>query len=175
MPNRSLITVNSTKASLALVPLSHPLFSSTKPPFHLFHRTILRFVSDSTLSSALQSRSSVCSTHHPIRLFHKATIFFVDWVTPFLQSASFVCLTATFLFVSFADLPFRLLHRSFSLLHRPALLFASQRNLSLPKSRSRFHCFQPFVAKMTWVTYSLSLIWYFELKLAFTKESWIET
>ena len=139
MPNRSLITVNSTKASLALVPLSHPLFSSTKPPFHLFHRTTLRFVSDSTLSSALQSRSSVCSTYHPIRLFHKATLFFVDWVTPFLQRVSFVCLTATFVFVSFTDLPFRLLHRSFSLLHRPALLFASQRNLSLPKSQPRFH------------------------------------
>ena len=126
MPNRCSIAVNSTKASLAFVPLSHPLFSSTKPPFHLFHRTTLRFVSESTLSSALQSRSSVCFTHHPIRLFHKATLSFVGWVTPFLQRASFVCLTATFLFISFTDLPFRLLHQSFSLLHRPAHLFASQ-------------------------------------------------
>lgn len=114
MPNRSLITVNSTKASLALVPLSHPLFSSTKPPFHLFHRTTLRFVSDSTLSSALQSRSSVCSTYHPIRLFHKATLFFVDWVTPFFTKRIFclshshlcVCLflSQTYLFVCCTDL-----------------------------------------------------------------------
>ena len=141
MPNRCSITVNSTKASLAFVPLSHPLFSSTKPPFHLFHRTTLRFVSESTLSSALQSRSSVCFTHHPIRLFHKATLSFVGWVTPFLQRASFVCLTATFLFISFTDLPFRLLHQSFSLLHRPAHLFASQIHPLV--------CFteKPFIAK----------------------------
>ena len=104
MPNRSLITVNSTKASLALVPLSHPLFSSTKPPFHLFHRTTLRFVSDSTLSSALQSRSSVCSTYHPIRLFHKATLFFVDWVTPFFTKSIF-CLSHSHLFVCFFHRP----------------------------------------------------------------------
>ena len=183
MPNRCSITVNSTKASLAFVPLSHPLFSSTKPPFHLFHRTTLRFVSESTLSSALQSRSSVCFTHHPIRLFHKATLSFVGWVTPFLQRASFVCLTATFLFISSQTYLFVCCTNIFRYctdqricLHlRFTLLSVSQRNLSLPKIQSRFHCCQPFVAKMTWVTYSLSLIWYFELKPAFTKESRIET
>ena len=59
MPNRSLVTANSTKTSLALVPQSHPFICFTGPPLGLFQTA-------------------------PFRLCYRAALLFVPLIIPFV-------------------------------------------------------------------------------------------
>ena len=162
-------------ATLSSVPQSHPFICFTGPPLGLFqtapyrlrYRAALLFVSLIIPFVYFTKPLFPLSAESPH--FYKEHLLFVS------QQPFCLFLSQTYLFVCCTNL-FRYCTDQRICLHlRFTLLSVSQRNLSLPKSQSRFHCCQPFVAKMTWVTYSLSLIWYFELKPAFTKESRIKT
>lgn len=104
MPNRSLVTANSTKTSLALVPLSHLFICFTGPPLGLFQTAPFRLCYRAALLFVPLIIPFVCFTKPLFSLSTESPHFYKEHLLFVSQPPFCLFLSQTYLFVCCTDL-----------------------------------------------------------------------